>query len=331
MARKLLADPELARKRVNGHPRGNAIRFDLHDTALRRAQISRADVVVSAGRLTELEAWLAGEFTEMEEFVVQDILQLGAGSEAALLQLRFESPALMDSISADLMSRAGASDAAAALRLVAGASVQDGKYAVIRGLPGIDFDGKRVINSDDALERDSIPRSMIVLGAGAVGVEFASAYRSFGAEVTVVRGAPARAVTKLGRYALAFSGVVELLDDLRLDLGDGVLAVELLGDGFGPGQVGLGRPHGGTDPEAPVLILAGIRELPSLEDILDRDQTDTMPVIVDYKQLFDPALMQQPAGLFLSCAQWYGCKIIRCHQFAHRLQRVFGKTNIAVG
>lgn len=62
--------------------------------------------------------------------------------------------------------------------------------SVIRGLPGIEFDGKRVINSDDALQLDSIPRSMIVLGAGAVGVEFASAYRSFGAEVTVVELLP---------------------------------------------------------------------------------------------------------------------------------------------
>lgn len=62
--------------------------------------------------------------------------------------------------------------------------------SVIRGLPGVEFDGKRVINSDDALEMNAIPRSMIVLGAGAVGVEFASAYRSFGAEVTVVELLP---------------------------------------------------------------------------------------------------------------------------------------------
>jgi len=62
--------------------------------------------------------------------------------------------------------------------------------SVIRGLPGIEFDGKRVVNSDDALQMASIPRSMIVLGAGAVGVEFASAYRSFGAEVTVVELLP---------------------------------------------------------------------------------------------------------------------------------------------
>ncbi|HVS08366.1 MAG TPA: carboxypeptidase regulatory-like domain-containing protein, partial [Planctomycetota bacterium] len=95
----------------------------------------RSDVVVSPGQLTDVNVALTGEFTEMEEFVVQDILVFGTGTEAALLKLRFESPALMDSISADLISRAGAGDAASALRLVAGASVQDGRTAVIRGLP----------------------------------------------------------------------------------------------------------------------------------------------------------------------------------------------------
>lgn len=93
-----------------------------------------ANVIVSGGKMTDAEASLSGEFTEMEEFVAQD-MTLGGNSEAGLLNLRMESPALMDSISADLMSRAGASDAAGALRLVAGATVQNGKYAVVRGLP----------------------------------------------------------------------------------------------------------------------------------------------------------------------------------------------------
>ncbi len=94
----------------------------------------KSDVVVSSGKMTEVDAWLSGDFTDMEEFVVQDV-QLGTGTEAALLELRMESPALMDSVSADLMSQAGASDAASALKLVSGATVQDGKYATIRGLP----------------------------------------------------------------------------------------------------------------------------------------------------------------------------------------------------
>ena len=93
----------------------------------------KANVVVSAGRMTEVNASLSGEFTEMEEFVVQD-LQIG-GTDASLLMLRVESPALLDSISSDWLSQAGASDAASALKLIAGATVQEGKFAVIRGLP----------------------------------------------------------------------------------------------------------------------------------------------------------------------------------------------------
>lgn len=62
--------------------------------------------------------------------------------------------------------------------------------SAVRGLPGVDFDGKRVISSDDALFLKKVPKSMIVLGAGAVGVEFASIYASFGANVTVVELLP---------------------------------------------------------------------------------------------------------------------------------------------
>lgn len=62
--------------------------------------------------------------------------------------------------------------------------------SVIRGLPGVEFDGKRVIHSDHALTLKEIPGSMIVLGAGAVGVEFASIYASFGSDVTVVELLP---------------------------------------------------------------------------------------------------------------------------------------------
>jgi dihydrolipoamide dehydrogenase len=52
-------------------------------------------------------------------------------------------------------------------------------------LPGMEI-GERVITSDQALGLDRIPRSVVVIGAGAVGLEFASLYRSFGAEVTLI-------------------------------------------------------------------------------------------------------------------------------------------------
>jgi dihydrolipoamide dehydrogenase len=59
-----------------------------------------------------------------------------------------------------------------------------------RSIPGLEIDGERVINSDHALKLDYLPKSVIVLGAGAVGVEFASFWRSMGAEVTVVEVLP---------------------------------------------------------------------------------------------------------------------------------------------
>lgn len=59
-----------------------------------------------------------------------------------------------------------------------------GSYA--RSLPGLDPDGERIITSDDALTSERFPSKVAVIGAGAVGVEFASIYRSFGAEVTVI-------------------------------------------------------------------------------------------------------------------------------------------------
>ena len=80
----------------------------------------RPNVTVGAGQLVEIDVALAGDYTDLEEYVVQDILAVGGGSEDSQLQLRFESPSLMDSISADLIGRAGASNAADSLRLVAG-------------------------------------------------------------------------------------------------------------------------------------------------------------------------------------------------------------------
>lgn len=128
----------------------------------------KADVVVSKGQLTDVDVALAGDFTDLEEYVVQDLLQVGGSSEAGLLQLRLDSPALMDSIGAELMMRANASDAASALKLVAGATVQNGKTAVIRGLPdryvSSQMNGVRLPTADEdkrAVELDQFPSVII--------------------------------------------------------------------------------------------------------------------------------------------------------------------------
>jgi dihydrolipoamide dehydrogenase len=59
--------------------------------------------------------------------------------------------------------------------------------SAVNTLPGLEFDGEKVISSDDIVtNNDSFPESVIILGSGAVGVEFASMYNDFGTEVTIV-------------------------------------------------------------------------------------------------------------------------------------------------
>jgi len=63
-----------------------------------------------------------------------------------------------------------------------------GSYS--RTLPGLEVDGQRVIASEHALTLDHVPTSAIVLGGGVIGVEFASAWKSFGADVTIIEALP---------------------------------------------------------------------------------------------------------------------------------------------
>jgi len=62
--------------------------------------------------------------------------------------------------------------------------------SVVRPIPGFETDGKQVVNSDHILELKDVPKSLIVMGAGAVGCEFASVYSRFGAETTIVELLP---------------------------------------------------------------------------------------------------------------------------------------------
>lgn len=55
-----------------------------------------------------------------------------------------------------------------------------------RTLPGLELDGERVISSEHALTLDRLPSSVVILGGGIIGCEFASVWRSFGTEVTIV-------------------------------------------------------------------------------------------------------------------------------------------------
>jgi dihydrolipoamide dehydrogenase len=54
-----------------------------------------------------------------------------------------------------------------------------------RGVPGISIDHKRIITSDEAIQLREVPKSIMIMGSGAVGVEFASIFRRFGSDVTI--------------------------------------------------------------------------------------------------------------------------------------------------
>lgn len=75
-------------------------------------------------------------------------------------------------------------------RMIEGRHVLLATGSQAKSLPGLDIDQRRVITSDDALLLDHVPSSVVILGAGAIGCEFASVWRSFGAEVTVVEALP---------------------------------------------------------------------------------------------------------------------------------------------
>jgi dihydrolipoamide dehydrogenase len=138
--------------------------------------------------------------------------------------------------------------------------------SVPRSLPGLNLDGNRIISSDDALTLDRVPASAIILGGGVIGVEFASVWRSFGAEVTVVEMAPqllpleeeasAKVLQRVFRrrgigfeLGTPFQSVNYTDNGVQVTLGNGKqLEAELLlvAVGRGPVSAGLGYEENGV-------------------------------------------------------------------------------------
>jgi dihydrolipoamide dehydrogenase len=75
-------------------------------------------------------------------------------------------------------------------QVITGAHIVLATGSQTRSLPGLVPDGQRIITSDHALQLDHVPSSAVILGGGVIGVEFASVWRSFGAEVTIVEMLP---------------------------------------------------------------------------------------------------------------------------------------------
>ncbi|MFM6980668.1 MAG: dihydrolipoyl dehydrogenase [Micrococcales bacterium] len=138
-----------------------------------------------------------------------------------------------------------------------------GSYS--RSLPGLEIGG-RVITSEHALQLNFIPQSVIVLGGGVIGVEFASIWNSFGTKVTVIEGLPnlvpnedpsvskalERAFRKRGidfKTGVRFSGVTQDANGVVATLEDGsTYSAELMlvAVGRGPNTAGFGYEEQGV-------------------------------------------------------------------------------------
>ena len=137
-----------------------------------------------------------------------------------------------------------------------------GSYS--KSLPSLEIGG-RVITSDHALKLDFVPKSVIVLGGGVIGVEFASIWRSFGSEVTIIEGLPhlvpnedeviskalERAYRKRGidfKLGVRFSGVEQTETSVTAVLEDGTRVeaeLMLVAVGRGPNTAGFGYEEQG--------------------------------------------------------------------------------------
>jgi dihydrolipoamide dehydrogenase len=137
-----------------------------------------------------------------------------------------------------------------------------GSYS--KTLPGLEIGG-RVITSDHALKLNFVPKSVIVLGGGVIGVEFASIWRSFGADVTIIEGlahlvpneeesiskALERAYRKRGidyKLGVRFSGVEQTDTTVTAVMEDGTRVeaeLMLVAVGRGPNTAGLGYEEQG--------------------------------------------------------------------------------------
>ena len=148
-----------------------------------------------------------------------------------------------------------------------------GSYA--KSLPGLEIDGHQIITSDHGTKLDYVPKSVIVLGGGVIGCEFASVWKSFGAEVTIIEGLPhlialedessskqlERAFRKRGinfELGVFFKSVEKSSDGVTVTLEDGkTFTAELLmvSVGRGPVSENLGYEAAGVEMDRGYVLV----------------------------------------------------------------------------
>jgi len=221
----------------------------------------------------------AGEFGVNAEFISIDMLAVNAYKDGVVSKLHKGLQGLVKSRNVTYIEGHG--------KLVGKNIVEvngtqyTGKNIVLatgsypKTLPGLNIDGQQIITSEHAIKMERVPASVIVLGGGVIGCEFASVWKSFGSDVTIIEGLPhlvaledessskqlERAYRKRGikfELGVKFASATTAQNGVTVTLEDGKVftaEVLLVAVGRGPVSANLGYEEQGLTMDRGYLIV----------------------------------------------------------------------------
>ena len=221
----------------------------------------------------------AGEYGVKAEFIAMDMVAVNAYKDGVVARLHKGLQGLVKSRNVTFIEGHG--------KLVAANTVEVngekyiGKNIILatgsypKTLPGLEIDGTVIITSEAAINLDRVPKSVIVLGGGVIGCEFASVWKSFGAEVTIIEALPhlvaledessskqlERAFRKRGinfELGIKFKSATKSKTGVEVTLEDGktfTAEVLLVAVGRGPVSTNIGYEEQGIKMERGYVIV----------------------------------------------------------------------------
>ena len=136
----------------------------------------------------------AAEFGVKAQFISMDMLAVNAYKDGVVSKLHKGLQGLVKSRNINFIE--GHGKLVGKNQVEVNGTVYTGKNIILatgsypKTLPGLEIDGKQIVTSEEAMSFDYVPKSVIVLGGGDIGCEFASVWNSFGSEVTIIEGLP---------------------------------------------------------------------------------------------------------------------------------------------
>ena len=164
----------------------------LGGTCLHRGCIP-TKALLHAGEIAE-NTKHAAEFGVNAQFISMDMLAVNAYKDGVISKLHKGLQGLVKSRNITYVE--GHGKLVSKNQVEVNGTVYTGKNVVLatgsypRTLPGLEIDGKQIVTSEEAMKFEYVPKSVIVLGGGVIGCEFASVWSSFGADVTIIEGLP---------------------------------------------------------------------------------------------------------------------------------------------